>query len=72
MVLVATSLEKLVKLWDEADTFLTSSQYQKGLKLAGDFLRSYAWLNQWSLEKDKDEFSHSSKTSQLHPSGLEF
>ena len=56
MVLVATSLEKLVKLWDEADTFLTSSQYQKGLKLAGDFLRSYAWLNQWSLEKDRMSF----------------
>ena len=56
MILVATHLEKLVKLWGEADTFLTSSQYQKALKLAGDFLRSYAWLNQWSLEKDRMSF----------------
>ena len=53
MILVATNLEKLVKLWDEAHTFLTTSLYQKGLKLAGNFLRSYAWMNQWSLEKDR-------------------
>ena len=56
MILVATSLEKLVKVWDDAGTFLTSPQYQKGLKLAGDFLTSYAWLNQWSLEKDRMSF----------------
>ena len=42
--------------WGWHISHFTSSQYQKALKLAGDFLRSYAWLNQWSLEKDRMSF----------------
>ena len=56
MLVVATSLEKLVKGWDEADTFLTPAEYQRSLKLASAFLTSYAWLYQWSLEKDRKSF----------------
>ena len=56
MLIAATSLEKLVKLWDDMDICPTPSEYEKGLALAGSFLKSYQWLNLWSLEKDRKSF----------------
>lgn len=57
MITAATSLEKLVQLWDDMGTFPTQGEYEKGLKLASAFLHSYNWLNMWSLEKDRNCFN---------------
>lgn len=56
MLLAATSLEKLVSLWDQSGTFLTQREYEKSLQLGGTFLNSYSYLNNWSLEKDRKSF----------------
>lgn len=56
MLLAATSLEKLVDLWDQSGTFLTQREYEKSLHLGGTFLNSYSYLNNWSLEKDRKSF----------------
>ena len=56
MITAATSLEKLVLLWDEIGTFPTPAEYEQGLHLANAFLQSYDWLNKWSLEKDRMGF----------------
>ena len=56
MLLAASSLEKLVHLWDQAGIFLTREEYEKSLQLGDAFLQSYAWLNAWSLEKDRKSF----------------
>ena len=56
MVTAATSLEKLVLLWDEIGTFPTPAEYEQGLHLANAFLQSYDWLNKWTLEKDRMSF----------------
>ena len=57
MISAAKSLEKLVALWDEAETFLTPSQFAKSMALGKEFLLSYKWLNSWSLEKDRNSFA---------------
>lgn len=54
MLAAATSLEKL---WDEADMFLSGSQYAKSLALGKEFLTAYKWLNSWSLEKGRNSFA---------------
>ena len=41
MISAATSLEKLVALWDEAGTFLSPSQFAKCLALGKEFLLAY-------------------------------
>ena len=45
MIAVLESLEKLVKLWDDAGIFLTSQEYAKSLGLASTFLAKYQWLH---------------------------
>ena len=57
MLRACTSLEKLVKLWDEMSWFPTAAEYEQTLHLAGAFLRSYEWLNIWSLGKDRKSFN---------------
>ena len=57
MISAATSLEKLVALWDEAGTFLSPSQFAKCLALGKEFLLAYKWLNSWSLEKGRNSFA---------------
>ena len=57
MISAAKSLEKLVALWDEAETFLTPSQFAQSMALGKEFLLSYKWLNSWSLEKDRNSFA---------------
>ena len=57
MIAVAESLEKLVKLWDDAGAFLTAQEYAKSLGLASTFLAKYHWLHLWSLEKDRKSFN---------------
>ena len=52
----ATSLKKLVGIWDNADVFLSPAEHHQSLDLAGEFLRKYDWLNKWSLEKDRMSF----------------
>ena len=54
MLAAATSLEKL---WDEADMFLSGSQYAKSLALGKEFLTAYKWLNSCSLEKGRNSFA---------------
>jgi len=56
MLTAATSLEKLVQLWDTAGIIPTPAEYQQSLDLADDFLKRYEWLNKWSLEKDRMSF----------------
>ena len=56
MVKAATSLEKLVRLWDEMGVFPTDAEYAQSLALAATFLQSYDWLNKWSLEKHRMSF----------------
>lgn len=56
MLRAATSLEKLVQLWDDIGICPTPAEYEQSLSLGGDFLKSYAWLNEWSLEKDRKSF----------------
>lgn len=57
MISAASSLEKLVALWDEAGTFLTPAEFGKALALGKGFLLDYKWLNSWSLEKDRNSFA---------------
>lgn len=57
MISAATNLEKLVALWDEADTFLTMPEFGKALSLGKDFLPDYKWLHAWSLEKGRNSFA---------------
>ena len=57
MLRASTSLEKLVRMWDDLGTFPTTAEYEETLHLAGTFLRSYEWLNQWSLEKCRKSFN---------------
>ena len=57
MLRASTSLEKLVRMWDDLGTFPTTAEYEETLHLAGTFLRSYEWLNQWSLEKGRKSFN---------------
>ena len=61
MVSAATSLEKLVALWDGAGIVLTPAEFSKSLTLGKGFLDDYAWLNQWSLEKDRKSFHITAK-----------
>lgn len=56
MITAATSLEKLVRLWDDMGVFPTAAEYKQSLCLASAFLQSYDWLNKWSLEKDRMSF----------------
>ena len=56
MLRASTSLEKL-RMWDDLGTFPTTAEYEETLHLAGTFLRSYEWLNQWSLEKGRKSFN---------------
>ena len=56
MLNAATSLEKLVQLWDEMGVCPTPAQYEQTMSLGGSFLKSYAWLNAWSLEKGRMSF----------------
>lgn len=56
MLTAATSLKKLVGIWDNADVFLSPAEHHQSLDLAGEFLRKYDWLNKWSLEKDRMSF----------------
>ena len=56
MLRTATNLEKLVQLWDNIGICPTPSEYEQTLSLGGAFLKSYAWLNAWSLEKDGKSF----------------
>jgi hypothetical protein len=56
MLTAATSLEKLVQLWDTAGIIPTPAEYQQSLDLTDDFLKRYEWLNKWSLEKDRMSF----------------
>ena len=56
MLSAASSLEKLVSLWDAADLFLTEEQFAQSLTLGKEFLDSYKWLNSWSLEKGRNSF----------------
>ena len=57
MLRASTSLEKLVRMWDDMGTFPRTAEYEETLHLAGTFLRSYEWLNKWSLEKDRKSFN---------------
>lgn len=61
MISAASSLEKLVALWDHADTFLTPAEFGKALALGKGFLLDYKWLSAWSLEKDRNSFGIVSK-----------
>ena len=56
MISAASSLEKLVAIWDQGDTFLSPSELAKAFDLGQRFLDSYKWLNEWSLEKGKNSF----------------
>ena len=56
MLNAATSLKKLVQLWDDIGLCHTPAEYEEILSLGGSFLKSYAWLNAWSLEKDRMSF----------------
>ena len=57
MIHAASSLEKLVKLWDTAGDFLTPGEFGKAFTLGKEFLLAYKWLNSWSLEKDRNSFA---------------
>ena len=57
MISAASSLEKLVALWDQAGNFLTPAEFGKALALGKGFLLDYKWLSAWSLEKDRNSFS---------------
>ena len=70
MLAAATSLEKLVEIWDNAGLFLTPAEHHQSLDLAGGFLRKYDWLNKMVFGKGQNEFSYSSKASQLYSHGL--
>ena len=61
MVSAATSLEKLVVLWDGAGIVLTLAEFSKCLTLGKWLLDDYAWLNQWSLVKDRKSFHITAK-----------
>ena len=56
MLSAASSLEKLVALWDEAGMFLTAEELGKAQALGKEFLLSYKFLNAWSLEKNRNSF----------------
>jgi len=56
MISAATSLEKLVALWDEAGPVLTDREFSRSLNLGKGFLDDYSWLHDWSLEKDRNSF----------------
>ena len=56
MLAAASSLEKLVALWDAADTFLTPAEFGKAHELGKEFLLSYKWLHSWGLEKKRNSF----------------
>ena len=56
MITAATSLEKLVRVWDDMGVFPTAAEYKQSLCLASAFLQSDDWLNKWSLEKDRLSF----------------
>ena len=51
MIHAASSLEKLVKLWDIAGEFLTPAEFAKAMALRKEFLLTYKWLHSWSLER---------------------
>ena len=57
LITAASSLEKLVRLWDEAGTFLSGAEYGKSLALGKEFLDAYQWLHLWSLEKGRNSFA---------------
>lgn len=56
VISAATSLEKLVAIRDQGDTFLSPSEFGKPLALGKVFLDSYKWLHEWSLEKGRNSF----------------
>ena len=57
MIHAASSLEKLVKLWDTAGEFLTPAEFETAMALGKEFLLTYKWLHSWSLEKDRNSFA---------------
>ena len=63
----ASSLEKLVKLWDIAGEFLTPAEFATAMALGKEYLLTYKWLHSWSLEKDRKFICHCCKTSHFHP-----
>ena len=71
MISAASSLEKLVAIWDQGDTFLSPSEIAKTLALGKGFLDSYKWLNERSLEKGRNSF-HIVATPHIHPFVVEF
>ena len=57
MLQAATSLEKLVKLWDEADMFLSAKEFAKSMALGKEFLDAYKWLHDWSARESRNSFA---------------
>ena len=57
MIHAASSLEKLVKLWDIAGEFLTPAEFATAMALGKEYLLTYKWLHSWSLEKDRNSFA---------------
>ena len=51
------SMSMLIKLFDEADAFLTEVQWRQAMFLAKTFLDNYASLNAWALEKGRKLFN---------------
>ena len=57
MIHEASSLEKLVKLWDIAGELLTPAEFATAMALGKEFLLTYKWLHSWPLEKDRNSFA---------------
>ena len=63
MISAASSLEKLVSIWDQGDTFLSPSEIAKTLALGKGFLDSYKWLN-WDRKLHSCNWDRKSEPSE--------
>jgi hypothetical protein len=56
MVKALASVCDLAKLFDAADMYLTTGEFNQALSLAESFLDHYAWLHTWAEEHDRKLF----------------
>jgi len=57
MLQALDAISKIIKLYDDADVFLTETEWLKVMSLSEKFQDRYAYLSSWALEKGRKLFN---------------
>ena len=65
MLQALDAISKIIKLYDDADVFLTETEWLKVMSLSEKFQDRYAYLSSWALEKGRKTVQHCDETSHI-------